>query len=231
MTALSEIAPGLWAAHADLWMQGVYFPIRMTVIDIDGALLVHSPVPPTDALVAEVAALGEVRWLVAPCLLHHLSLPGWAARFPDAELWGPPGIEKKQPSLAFTGAPDGALPAAWSPALSVHWVKGAPKVDEFAFLHTPSRTLVVTDLLFNFKDTRGLLSKLVFTMARVLGGPAQSRLWRFFTKDRAAAGESVRALLALDFDRLVMAHGDVVETGGKAVLETACAWMLEGAAP
>ena len=43
--------------------------------------------------------------------------------------------------------------------------------------------------------------------------------------DREAARKDLRGLPALDFDRLVMSHGDVIETGGKDVLRGAYSWL------
>jgi len=38
---------------------------------------------------------------------------------------------------------------------------------------------------------------------------------------------STRAVLKDDFDRLVMAHGEVVETGAKAAYEQATTWLFK----
>jgi glyoxylase-like metal-dependent hydrolase (beta-lactamase superfamily II) len=50
-----------------------------------------------------------------------------------------------------------------------------------------------------------------------------SRLIRLFVRDRAALEQSVRRMLEWDFDRVVVAHGDVLEEGGKRALEEA--WL------
>lgn len=60
------------------------------------------------------------------------------------------------------------------------------------------------------------------------GQLAQSRVWWFATRDRAAAASSVRRMLAADFDRVVMAHGEVLESDARARMTTALAWMSRG---
>ena len=46
-------------------------------------------------------------------------------------------------------------------------------------------------------------------------------------RDRAAARASLQAILAWDIDRVVVAHGDVLETGGCAALARGYAWLFE----
>lgn len=41
---------------------------------------------------------------------------------------------------------------------------------------------------------------------------------RFLYRDKAAARRSIDKLLERDFDRLIIAHGDVIETDAKAAL-------------
>jgi hypothetical protein len=54
------------------------------------------------------------------------------------------------------------------------------------------------------------------------------RIVRLAIRDRRAAGASLRAMLAWDFDRIVVSHGDVLERGGKAAFEAAFArWLRD----
>ena len=60
------------------------------------------------------------------------------------------------------------------------------------------------------------------------GRIAQSRSWRWFIEDRAAAAAAASAtrLLAWDFQRLVVAHGEVVTDDAPAKLRAALTRML-----
>ena len=52
-----------------------HVPTRMTALPLqDGGVALVSPIPIDDALAQQVAALGTVRFLIAPNLLHHLHL-------------------------------------------------------------------------------------------------------------------------------------------------------------
>lgn len=229
---LSTIAPDVWATEHDHFMPGrLHFRARMVVVRLpDGGLLLHSPVPIDDRLAAELAALGEVRVLVAPNQLHHLYLSAAQQRYPDAVTWGAPGLAEKVSGLRIDHVL-GAESPAWGATFAPHWVDGVPWMSEHAFLHHPSRTLVVTDLFFDFhaEDVANWGSRLFFRMLGVLGRAKQSPLVRLQTKDHAAAARSCRALVALDVDRVVPAHGRVIEGDVRRTLQTALSWMLSGA--
>ncbi len=228
MSQLRLLADDLWCAEDELRAGlGIVFPVRMTVLRDASGLTLVSPIAIDDALAASLAELGEVRALVAPNAMHHVHLPAAIARYPDARVFGVPGLRKKRPGVVFDEMlADG--PASFHAGVELYSIEGAPAFDERVLFHHQSRTLIVTDLIFNIPRAANWISRLVFRyVSRALGRPAQSRLWRASTKDRAAAGQSVARLLELDFDRLIMAHGDVVSSGGRAVLAECTTWMRE----
>ncbi|MDC3956714.1 DUF4336 domain-containing protein [Polyangium jinanense] len=218
MAELVSLAEDLWAAEHPVKMPGgVRMDTRMTVVRLPGEKLwVHSPIPIDDTLAAELTKLGKISYLVAPNLYHNLFLGRASERFPEARVFAPPGLEKKIPSLRIDEVLSADTPATWADVFTQRLVEGAPQMQEVAFLHRPSKTLVVSDLLFNIERPEGLATKVVLTMMGTRGKLARSRMWNFITKDKAAWRASVREVVALDFDRLIMAHGEVVASGAKA---------------
>lgn len=209
---------------------GFHFPTRMTVLPLEGnALALVSPIPIEDAAAQRLAALGEVRYLVAPNLMHHLYLEAAARRFPQARVVAPAGLSRKRPGLRIDHPLEGPLPDALAAAIDVVPLRGAPAIDEFAFYHRASRTLVVTDLVFNIIRPHGLVAHSVLRLVGCHGRLASSRMWRYFTKDRAAMRASLERLLALPFDALIMAHGEPVRSGAQPVLAAALARSFPGA--
>lgn len=223
---LTAITDGVWEATATLKMPlGVRFPIRMTVLRAsDGGLALVSPIALDPGLSEAIDALGEVRLIVAPNLGHHLFAGAAKQRWPRARLVGPAGLAAKRPDLVRDAAlSDGPL----LPGITAHAVAGAPRIAEFLVHHAPSRTLVATDLVFNVRRYTGLATWLVFQLVSgTFGRLAPSRLWRLAVKDRSALCASLERALARDFDRLVVAHGEVVSSGAKAALERALAPLL-----
>ena len=53
-----------------------------------------------------------------------------------------------------------------------------------------------------------------------------SRLDPLLIRDRRAARQSLEHILAWDFDRVVIAHGEVLEAGGPAALRAGYDWLL-----
>ena len=223
---MRQLADGLWTVDRPFSLMGLRLGGRMTVVGLPGGgLLLHSPIPIDDPLAAELRRLGEVRYLVAPNLLHPLALPAAAARYPDARVHAPPGLERKRPDVRIDATLDRPPPADWAGTVDPFPLDGAPVMGETAFLHRPSRTLVCTDFVFHFREAAHLPTRLYLRLNGALGQVAQTRLARRAIRDRAAARAAVDRLLAEDFDRLVMAHGEVLETGGKEALRHATSWL------
>jgi hypothetical protein len=63
-------------------------------------------------------------------------------------------------------------------------------------------------------------------LLRSYGRLAPSKLDPLLIRDRRAARESLERILAWDFDRVIVAHGDVQERGGHALLRDGYAWLL-----
>ena len=95
---------------------------------------------------------------------------------------------------------------------------------EHAMLHLPSRTLIVADLVFNFRPEEKGWDRFFH---RYLAGfkryPGMSRVFRLCIKDRAAFRASMAKILEWDFDRIIVGHGEVIENNGKALLRRALA--------
>ena len=56
------------------------------------------------------------------------------------------------------------------------------------------------------------------------GGLRTSLMLKALTRDRGAARASFDRILAWDFDRVVVTHGEVLEHGGRAALREAWSW-------
>lgn len=223
---LQRVAPELWIADQPLKIMGAQFGARMTVIRLgSGGLFIHSPIDLTQELRAELAALGPVQAIVAPNTYHHMFLPAFVRAYPQAQAFAAEGVARKQPEVQFQGVLGDLPEFLWGKELDQHRIAGQPKVNEVAFLHRDTRTLVLTDWLFNFNRSEGWWTRAFLRLAGALGGPLQSKLLRLSVADKAAARASRDHLLTWDFDRIIVAHGDIIESDGKAVLQRATAWL------
>jgi uncharacterized protein DUF4336 len=224
---LQRIGEEIWSYERDIELPGgVRMPGRSTVLRLaGGALVVHAPLPIDETTATEIAAIGDVRLLVAPNRLHWMFLKSAKERYPDARVLGAPGLEKKLGSFPFEPLPARGTIDGIGEALSIERIDGAPSMSEHAFFHAPSSSLIVTDLIFNVRHAKGFLMNVLLRAAGAHEKTAQSRAWRLFVKDRAAAGRSASRILAWDFRRVVMAHGDVVSEDARERTLRALAWM------
>ncbi|PRQ05822.1 hypothetical protein ENSA5_01420 [Enhygromyxa salina] len=220
--ALREIAEDLWTAEAEIAVAGMPLATRMTVIRRpDGSLILHSPIDIDDALADELDALGPVTQLLAPSRFHHLYLLGAERRWPDAKLWGAPGLPDKRRDLIFDEVLGDATPAALADTLDTRLFAGLPLASEVVVFHRRSKTLIVCDLVFNIHHSRSRASRWYLRASGAWQRCAQTPLIRALIRDRSAARRSLERIFEWDFERLIMAHGEIVERGARAVLADA----------
>jgi hypothetical protein len=197
---------------------GLEVGARMTVLDLGGDLLVHSPIAMDPAA---LEPLGRPRWVLAPNLFHHLYVGPWI----DAglEAWAAPGLPEKRPDLPFAGVVEPGT-APFGPDVVLLPLACFPMTREVVLLHRPSNTLVVTDLVFHFTSEAPWATR---AGMRCIGGypGCRTTLLERFGIDREIARRELEMLAEWDFDRLVMAHGEVIEAGGKSALLTAFDWL------
>jgi hypothetical protein len=224
---LERIAEGLWTVARPLTILGVVtLASRMTVARLgDGGLLVHSPVALGGGLKGALDALGPVRHVVAPNRMHHAFCGECVAAYPEARLWGAPGVAAKRPGLAFAGELGGAPDAAWADVLDQAVVGGIPMLNEVAFLHRPSGTLVLTDLAANGAPDDPPAQRLWARANRAYGRLASPLELRLLLRDRAAARRGIDRVLGWGFDRVVVGHGALVAGDGKRLAREAFAWI------
>ena len=224
---MRQLAPELWVTERPLRFGGLQVGTRMTVIRLSsGELFLHSPVRLDPALAAALEALGRPRFVVAPNRFHHLFAGDYVAAYPACELFLAPGLERKRPDLKIAGVLGDAAHPAWANEIDQGLIRGVPLMNEVVFLHRPTRTLLTSDLVFNIGCDSPALTRWGFRLLGGYGRFGTTVLERLFVRDRPAARASLERVLAWDFDRVVLAHGQVLEHGGRDGLRRAYAWLL-----
>lgn len=223
---LRPFAAGLWELNRPLAIAGMHLGHRMTVARLrDGSLWLHSPVAYSEPLDGELAELGPVAHVVAPNLMHDTYLEAWFAAHPTARFHGAPGFSATRPDLRFTDTLSDVAPDSWRDDFDQHELRGMPRVNEVAFLHRASRTLILTDLVFNLGADMPWLSRVLMKLNGCDCRFASSRLLRSTIKDRAALRQSLEHVLGWDFDALILSHGANVPRGAKTMLRDAFAFL------
>ncbi|KAI2620523.1 hypothetical protein GGR54DRAFT_103346 [Hypoxylon sp. NC1633] len=162
---------------------------RGTIIRLtSGTLAVFSPVALAPEVQAKVAEMGgNVGYLIAPDIEHHIFLSDWAKAYPGAKLIGPKGLQEKRAAVkdderigkepfAFvydaSNKRDNHISDEFAANFDVEYVDAHPN-KEIVLLYKPDKTLIQADLLFNLpaveqysrvpeaeKKSHGFLNKL-----------------------------------------------------------------------
>jgi hypothetical protein len=238
-TVLQKLAPDVWIANRPLRFLGLSIGTRMTVVRLaDGQLVVISPISLTPELIAELDRLGPIAYHIAPNRYHHLFSQSFQQQYPQAAFWGAIGLQEKRPNLAIEQIITAEAGEIGSdllyrqfsginvPGSALSNLARPDPVNEVVFFHQPSRTLIITDIAFHFDRTSAWETQLV---GKLIGGYEKLQptlLEKRWLGDRNLVERSIRAVLAWDFDRVVMAHGSVIETGGKVMLKAGYEWLL-----
>lgn len=229
VASLRQIGPEIWVADRALSLRVGNLGARMTVVRLrSGGLFVHSPVLPDEPTCRALRELGPVVAVVAPNKTHHFFIRRFHQAFPEAQVWGAPGLSEKRSDLPLNHVLSDHSPELWKADLLQRHVRGIPVLEEVAFLHPRSRTLILADLAFNFSadsqvDRR---ARLFLWLNGAWGHFGPHRLVRMLIRDRGAFAESLRHVLSWDFERVVVSHGHIVANGGKeAVRQAFSPWL------
>jgi hypothetical protein len=220
---LREVDSDIWVAEQPLRYFGLSVGTRMTVVRlVDRKLLVISPIQASEAIINQLNQLGAVEHIVAPNLYHYMFATDFKALYPAATFWAVPGLDIKKPTLPIDQIIQIQENSLWSgieytsfDGFRTLGLSGFDLLNEYVFFHTASRTLIVTDAAFYFDESFPLITQLA---ARVIGSYkslSPSLLEQIATTDKKKIRESVERVLSWDFERVIMAHGTVVERGGK----------------
>ncbi|KAF2804036.1 uncharacterized protein BDZ99DRAFT_452549 [Mytilinidion resinicola] len=223
---------------------------RGTVVRLQsGALAVFSPVALTDEVKATVASLGEVKYIAALDIEHHIFLGPWHAAYPNAKVLGPEGLLEKRTkqknedvpfSVVFTANKPTTVDSEFDSEFEYEFV-AAHTNKEIVFNHKPTKTMIEADYIFNLPANEqyskagghasdGILTKLFKAVNSTQGAAMGQRrfIWYAISSgDRKGYAASTAKINEWDFERIIPCHGDVIESGGKGIFQKIMAWHLE----
>jgi hypothetical protein len=233
LDTLKPVAENVWIVDSGPLGSWMRLPIRMTVVRLEpGALWLHSPTRLAPSLRMEIDALGRVGHLVAPNSAHWMHLQAWQRAYPDAATWAAPGLRERKAVKNSGVRLDVDLsdrpPDAWADEIDQVVVPGGAGFREVVFLHRPSRTLVLTDLIDNLEGDRlPMHTRLLAGMAGALAPNGKAPVYlrmvvNFRRRDAAAAAARV---VAWEPERVIFAHGRWFDREAAARLRRSLSWL------
>jgi hypothetical protein len=226
--ALKTVAPDLWVADRPLRLPFILGDIgcRMTIVRLaDGGLFLHSPVPLDPDTRTLLNEIGPVRVIVAPSRAHHLFVGDYVKAYPAVKLHGAPGLPEKRKDLKFDAILGDHADPDWQGQIEQHLFGGAPILNEVVFFHPASRTVIFTDLIFNVPAEDASKMRVFNWLTGAAGHFGPHRLIRRMISERNAARASVEKILQWDFDRVIVSHGKVLDSGGHDPVRAAFSYL------
>jgi hypothetical protein len=228
MSKLTEyVSNQIWILEYPIRFGGMDLFARMTIIRLEnGDLIVHDPCRIDAAMKQEIDAVGTVKYIVAPGNFHHLFVTDFQQRYPLAETFLCPGLERKRADIPFDWILGNRPDPRWQEVIEQVVIQGTRIINEVAFFHKPSKTLILVDLLENIGDDyqhrAGLWLriwwKLVFKM---WNHPKAAPEYQMGWGDKAVVKKGLEKILSWQADRIILAHGELIDTNVDEVLHTA----------
>lgn len=216
---MQNFATNLYLEETDFRLMSVDFGNRMTVIDLpDGNLWLHSVVPLTPGLKAKLDQLGQVKYLIVPNVAHNLFVDQYQEAYPEAVVYAPKGTKKVRRDYTLKPENTAEYQNHWSSEIAVLPVAGLALMNEYAFFHHRSGTLILTDLAFNIDERVGPWSRFVFKLYGAFGHFGPTRLTKLLIRDKSAFSLSLAELEKLNIAKIVISHGKCLQNGAKQAL-------------
>ncbi|MEO0336438.1 MAG: hypothetical protein AAF202_08590 [Pseudomonadota bacterium] len=186
-------------------------PTRSVVFQqSDGKLFIISPGPFDEETFKTLEAKSNEIILVSPNMFHHMHIEKSFERWPNVGIYGQPALWKlkKQPWIKPYLKDIKEIHTVLSTELKAMFVRGVPALSETVFYDTKTKTLVITDLCFNMDNTVSFTTQFLLRAFGAYNKTAQSKLVRMNVKDKSAYKSSMENILQLDFDQVLISHGN-----------------------
>jgi hypothetical protein len=230
---LSEyVKEQIWICEYPVRYSGIDLFGRMTVIRLqNGDLLIHDPCQIDENLKSELATIGNVKYIIAPGSYHHLFVKEFQSHYPNAETYLCPGLERKRPDIPFHWILGNEPDPRWNGEIELVVVQGTKYIWEVPFFHKASGTLILVDLLENIGDSYQHQAswhlmfwwKLVF---RMWNNPKAAPEYQIGWGDKKIVRIALKQVLAWKPERIILAHGEIIEKDIEDTLIKAWAKIL-----
>lgn len=146
----------------------------------------------------------------------------WPAAYPQVLL--APGLAERIKTLKYDAVVDAQsmLPLAGD----IDWLlfDAMPLLNEIILYHRDSRSLMLTDTSFNIHHTDWSPWGIHMRFSGAYKKFDLSRLVRFAARDRLRARELIERMLEWEFERIIVAHGEILNVNAKQHLQQAFNW-------
>ena len=219
---IEEIATDLFMVRGSVRMNALMRITRnMAIVRHQGELSLVNPIRLDEEGERRLLALGDIERILRLGPMHGLDDPYYVERF-GAEFWAPGESETyPEPKIEQKLAADRPLPF---PDAELFAFEGTKQPESALLVRRDPGILLTCDAIEHYGDYRHntLLARLVMPL---IGFPKTTVVGPIWLKIMTPEGGSLKSeferLLRLDFDRLLSAHGSLLETGAHDACERA----------
>lgn len=229
---LKELDKNIWVASQPFALMGVNLGTRMTIVRLENdELLVYSPIKLTPTVRSLITELGEVKYVVAPNEFHYLYAKEFVEAFSGSQFYCVKGLVNKLKRKPHLLPPHQVLEFdksyPWDFELSNILLEGGNMYTEYMLFHMESKTLIATDIMFNFQNTDDWKLELLLKLNGCYKKANPSRLLKYILKNKKEANRVFSYILKeWDFERLILAHGEIIESGAKRAIQKGFSYLL-----
>ncbi|MBT8119195.1 MAG: DUF4336 domain-containing protein, partial [Gammaproteobacteria bacterium] len=228
MEKLTEyVSEKIWILEYPVRFGGMDLFGRTTIIRLEnGDLIVHDPCKIDDSTKGKIDEIGTVKYIIAPGSYHHLFVTDFQEKYPKAETFLCPGLERKRPDIKFDWILGNKPDHRWQDAIDQVLVQGTKHIWEVAFFHKSSRTLILVDLLENIGDDYGHEAGLLLrfwwkAIFRMWDNPKAAPEYQMGWGNKEIVKITLNKILSWDAKRVIIAHGENIEEHINETLATA----------
>ena len=238
VNVLKPVGEDIWVVDGpfvtmSFFGMSIPYPTRMVVVRLkSGELFLWSPTELVTGLRSQIDALGPVRHLVSPNKLHYVHIAAWKAAYPQVTAWASPGVRARATShhleISFDRNLGDYPDEAWREDLNQLIFRGSRFMEEVAFFHRKTRTLILADMIENFEPKKvRWFSRWLVRLGGVSDPDGKTPIdWRLtFVGHKKKARSCLKRILAWHPEKVIVAHGRWYDREGTKELRRAFRWL------
>ena len=222
--AVEGIGPDMFMVRGSIRMNPLMRITRnMAIVRDGGELTLINPIRLSEDGERQLTELGTPKRILRLGCFHGVDDPYYVDTF-DVEFWAQPGgTTYPGPKIDFELAEGAALPF---PDAELFCFRGTTQPEAALLIKRAGGILLTCDAIQNYGDYKHntLLAKL---MMPFIGFPKTTLIGPLWLKAMTPEGGTLKSeferLLGLDFERLLSAHGSLLDSGAHAAVERAIA--------
>jgi hypothetical protein len=181
----------------------IEFKAKSFICETSSYLYIISPAKFDEVTFNKIKSFSKDIIIIAPNNFHNIGLSFMKEKFPDAKFYGPKRSAKQSGMdlLNTRYLPEDSQ-------FTAVFLEGNQTLSESVFIHTPSKSLIVTDIVFNMHHKMNLISTLVFKAYGTYKRLGQSFVLKLTADDKPLFRKQLRELTKLDFEKVLLNHGN-----------------------